>query len=165
METEEIKSLIESVINDSPVEVIEGNMIPTLLVSASKIDQVAELLYQDKNLYFDMLSNITAVDNGVEEGTLEVIYNLYSIPFNKQLMLKVVLPRNEDSEKLPELPSVSFIWKAANWHEREAFDLMGIQFVNHPDHRRILLPSDWVGYPLRKDYTDQEKYHGVKVEY
>ena len=165
METEEIKSLIESTIQECTVEIIEGNLIPTLTVSAEKIEQVAQLLYTHKDLYYDLLSNITAVDNGIEEGTLEVIYNLYSIPFNKQLMVKVVLSRNENNEQLPEIPSVSSVWKAANWHEREAFDLMGIQFTNHPDHRRILLPTDWVGYPLRKDYTDQEKYHGVKVKY
>ena len=80
-------------------------------------------------------------------------------------MLKVEVARNTEEGKLPQVPSVSSIWKTADWHEREAFDLVGIEFTNHPDLRRILLPSDWEGYPLRKDYKEQEEYHGIKVKY
>jgi NADH-quinone oxidoreductase subunit C len=96
---------------------------------------------------------------------MEVIYNLYSIPFEHSLMLKIIFPRNKEDEPLPVVPSVSAIWRTADWHEREAFDLVGISFSNHPDLRRILLPEDWVGYPLRKDYEAQEYYHGIQVKY
>ena len=107
-----------------------------------------------------MLSCVTGVDNGPDVGTMEVIYNLYSIPFNHHLMIKVMLPR-----ELPVIESVSHIWKTAEWHEREVYDLFGIKFNNHPDLRRILLPADWEGFPLRKDYKHQDYYRGIRVEY
>jgi len=75
-------------------------------------------------------------------------------------MLKVVLPREN-----PEVDSVSQVWRTADWHEREAFDMFGIKFNGHPDLRRLLLPADWEGHPLRKDYKHQEYYRDVKVEY
>ena len=80
-------------------------------------------------------------------------------------MLKVVFDRALPNEAAPQVPTVSHIWKTADWHEREAFDLMGIQFSNHPDLRRILLPEDWEGHPLRQDYQAQEYYHGIQVKY
>jgi NADH-quinone oxidoreductase subunit C len=94
-----------------------------------------------------------------------VIYHLYSIPNDFQLTLQCSLAYPDDNSVLPELSTVSDIWKAAEWHERETFDLVGIEFKNHPDLRRILLPADWDGHPLRKNYTEQEKYHGIRVEY
>jgi NADH-quinone oxidoreductase subunit C len=107
-----------------------------------------------------MLSCVTGIDNGPETNTMEVAYNLYSIPFNNHLMIKATLPRDN-----PQVETVSTIWKTADWHEREAFDLFGIIFLNHPDLRRILLPADWEGHPLRKDYRHQEYYRNIKVEY
>jgi NADH-quinone oxidoreductase subunit C len=121
---------------------------------------VCEILYNHADLFFDSLSCLTALDNGKEAGTLEVIYNLYSIPFNHSLMLKVMLPRES-----PEIDSVASIWRTANWHEREAYDMFGIHFKNHPDLRRILMPADWEGHPLRKDYQPQETYRDIKVAY
>ncbi len=117
-------------------------------------------LYADPSLFFDMLSCITPVDNGPAIGTIDVVYNLYSIPFNHQLGLKITVPRDQ-----PEIASVQDIWRTANWHEREAWDMFGIKFTGHPDLRRILLPADWDGHPLRKDYKQQEYYRGVKVEF
>jgi len=117
-------------------------------------------LHQNPSVFFDMLSCITAVDNGPETGTLELVYNLYSIPFDHQLALKVILPRDH-----AQVDSVEAVWKTANWHEREAFDMFGIKFNGHPDLRRILMPDDWEGHPLRKDYKQQEYYRGVKLDY
>lgn len=124
------------------------------------IKKVCIDLHQNPSVFFDMLSCITVVDNGPETGTLELVYNLYSIPFDHQLALKVILPRNQ-----AEIDSVEAIWKTANWHEREAFDMFGIRFSGHPDLRRILMPADWEGHPLRKDYQPQAYYRGVKLDY
>ena len=133
---------------------------PCIGISPKKILEVCSQLHRDPQVFFDMLSCLTGVDNGPEANTMEVIYNLYSIPFNQHLMLKVVLPREN-----PEIDSVASVWATANWHEREAFDMLGIKFNNHPDLRRILLPADWEGFPLRKDYQHQEKYRGIIVEH
>jgi NADH-quinone oxidoreductase subunit C len=121
---------------------------------------VCKELYSNSRCYFDMLSCVTGIDNGPETNTMEVAYNLYSIPFNNHLMIKVTLPRDK-----PQVETLSAIWKTADWHEREAFDLYGIIFLNHPDLRRILLPADWEGHPLRKDYKHQEYYRNIKIEY
>jgi NADH-quinone oxidoreductase subunit C len=132
----------------------------SITIAADKILDVCNTLHQHPDLYFDSLSCLTALDNGKEAGTMEVIYNLYSIPFNHHLMLKVVLPREN-----PAIESVTSIWRTANWHEREAFDMYGIIFKNHPDLRRILMPADWEGFPLRKNYEHQETYRDIKVAY
>jgi NADH-quinone oxidoreductase subunit C len=134
---------------------------PAIVVPAQRIADVCQLLHDHPQTYFDYLACITALDNGPDIGTLEVIYNLYSIPYNLQLMIKLVVPRNKPQEPLPAVPTVSHIWQAANWHEREAYDLLGIDFTGHPDLRRILLPTDWQGHPLRTDYVPQEHYHGI----
>ena len=129
-------------------------------VQATDLKTVCRNLHENPSVFFDMLSCITVVDNGVEAGTMEVIYNLYSIPFNHHLALKVIVPRNH-----AEVDSVEGVWKTANWHEREAYDMFGLKFKGHPDLRRILMPADWDGYPLRKDYKKQEYYRGIKLDY
>lgn len=96
---------------------------------------------------FDYLMNLAALDY---KDRLAVVYNLYSFKLKSKAWLKVFLPREN-----PAVESLTGIYPAANWHEREAFDLMGIKFIDHPDLRRILLPDDYVGYPLRKDYTKE----------
>lgn len=135
-----------------------------IIVPAERIATVCLELYENENTYFDSLSCLTGIDNGPENDTMEVAYNLYSIPYDLHLMIKIVFPRKAEGA-LPEVPTVSHIWRTADWHEREAYDLLGIKFKGHPDLRRILLPADWEGHPLRKDYRNIEKYHGVKVEY
>lgn len=136
------------------------NAVPiSFLIDSSDLLLVCEQLYRNPEAYFDMLTCITGVDNGSEANTMEVIYQLYSIPFNHSLMLKVVVPREN-----PEVESITAIWKSANWLEREVFDMFGIVFKNHPDLRRILMPADWNGYPLRKDYKHEETYRGIKID-
>jgi NADH-quinone oxidoreductase subunit C len=129
-----------------------------ILIPNGLLTEVVRELNQNPSAYFDQLSCITGLDNGPQAGTMEVIYTLYSIPFNHSLMLKVVLPREK-----PEVQSVSSIWKSANWLEREVFDMYGIHFQDHPDLRRILMPADWDGFPLRKDYKEQESYRDIKL--
>lgn len=160
MTFDQIKDKVASKFPGAIIDIDENATPKALIVAKDKLSQVCEFLYKDEDLYFDMLSCLTGIDNGVESSTMEVVYNLYSIPFEHAIMLKVELPRAK-----PILPSVAEIWKSANWHEREAYDLLGINFEGHPDLRRILLPADWEGHPLQKDYEHQEKYRGIKVAY
>lgn len=138
---------------------------PFIEIPANQLLPVCKFLKEDPDHFFDFLNAISGVDNGPEEGTMEVWYHLTSIVLEHSFVIKVLLQRNPESEALPVLDSVTTIWKTADWHERETYDLLGIQFKGHPDLRRILLPADWVGHPLRKDYVDQEKYHGVNIKY
>lgn len=161
MELDKIISLLKDKFGDDIIQEIDENASPrAIVVNPADIHRVCFELHTNKQGYFDMLSCLTGLDNGPETGTMEVIYNLYSVPFEMGLMIKVKLDRNK-----PEVSTISDIWKTADWHEREAYDMYGIKFVNHPDLRRILLPADWEGYPLRKDYQHQEYYRGIKVEY
>ncbi|WP_420581876.1 NADH-quinone oxidoreductase subunit C [Reichenbachiella sp.] len=159
MTTEEFKNLIASKIGEDAVLSIDENATPTaLVIDSSKVEEVMTLLKDDEASFCDLLSCLTAIDNGVEVNTMEVIYNLYSIPLEHSVMIKTVIPREN-----PEIATVSHLWQTANWHEREAFDLFGIIFNNHPDLRRILMPADWGGHPMRKDYEEPATYRGMKT--
>ncbi len=164
MPLEEIIELLSLKLKPTIILDKEPQAIPPIIcVSSQRIVEACQLLHEHEKTYFDSLTCITALDNGPQANTLELIYHLYSIPYNRQLALKVSLVRKQLGATLPEVPSVSHIWRGANWHEREAYDLVGINFTDHPDLRRILLPADWEGYPLRKDYTVQQRYHGIKT--
>lgn len=115
--------------------------------------------------FFDHLNCITAVDNGEKIGTIDIIYHLTALTRGATVAIKINIPRGNPPQQMPQAPSLTPLWKAAEWHEREAYDLFGILFTGHPDMRRILLPADWQGYPLRKDYAEAETYHGVKIKY
>jgi NADH-quinone oxidoreductase subunit C len=118
----------------------------TLIVGSEAIVEVCAFLRDDPEFDFAMLAWLGGVDHLPREPRFEVVYSLLSLSRNARLHLKVQLP----GEK-PSVPSVSGVWPTANWHEREAFDFYGIDFAGHPDLTRILLPEDWVGWPLRKD--------------
>ena len=160
MQFEEIKLLLGQEIPGSVLDEDLTSSPHSILVDHSFLIEVCEFLQSHEKTYFDSLSCLTGIDNGVEAGTVDVVYNLYSIPHDLHLALKVSLNRKE-----PTVNSVSSVWKTADWHEREAYDLIGIKFKGHPDLRRILLPDDWEGHPLRKDYVEQEKYHDVVVKW
>ena len=115
-------------------------------VASSSIVEVCDLLKRDADTPFNYLSDLTCVHYPERDAPFEIIYNLYSIKGNERVRLKVAVGEDEDVE------SVTGVWPAANWMEREVFDLFGVRFRNHPDLRRILLPPDWEGHPLRKDY-------------
>lgn len=121
----------------------------TAIIPAGSFHTLAERLRNDEDLQFDFLLSLTGMDWG---ETMGVIYHMESTKYGHSIVLKTMTPDREN----PELSSVSDIWKAANLNEREVFDYFGIRFVNHPDMRRLYLREDWVGYPLRKDYNDDE---------
>ena len=135
---------------DAPVD-------PTIKISPNHILEVAKFLRDDDDMQFDYLSCLSGVDL---KGKLAVVYQLFSMVKRHKITIRVEVPTEN-----PSVPSVESIWRTANWHEREAFDLFGITFAGHPDLRRILLPYDWDGYPLRKDYQVPEFYNGMKVPY
>lgn len=147
---------------------------PWIQVAAESLVEVARFLRDDERLQFDHLNDLCGVDYLEPDPKkaakvdfqphLEVVYNLSSIALKHRLKLKVVLPRwnNDQVGELPEVPSVSDVWGIANWHEREAYDLVGIRFTGHPNLRRILCPEDWTGHALRKDYEFPLEYHGVR---
>jgi NADH-quinone oxidoreductase subunit C len=163
--------MIENLVKDlqqkfesSNIQLLEGTRQHTIVVNASVLVELCLYLRDSSSYYFDFLANITAVDY-FPENRFAVVYHLASLPYQTQLTLRVELPVvNRDGDNLPEVPSVSGVWRTADWHEREAFDLMGIYFTDHPDLRRILLPDDWQGFPLRKDYEDAEYYHGIPIK-
>lgn len=146
------------------VSVEESGLQPALVIDPGKLVAVCGFLRDHEQTYFDFLSCISAVDHGEEAELFSVVYHLASIPFQHQLTLKVVVSNDRRLDNLPVVPTVSGVWRTADWHEREAFDLMGIYFAGHPDLRRILLPEDWEGYPLRKDYKEADTYHGIAIK-
>lgn len=122
----------------------------TLIIKPEKIVAFARYLRDTKGLVFNFLSDISAVDYYPDynrPGRFGVCYHLYSMLYNRRLRLKVYLP-----EDAPTVPTVTVVWRAAEWLEREIYDMMGINFKGHPDLRRVLLPDDWEGHPHRRDY-------------
>ena len=118
--------------------------------------EIAKWLKNNPDFYFDSLQCNTGFDLG--EGLLESRYNFHSMKH-----LHCVEIRIRVSAEKPDIPSVESLWRVADWFERETYDMFGINFTGHSDLRRILLPEDWEGWPLRKDYEEQETYHGIVV--
>ena len=151
----QIIEAVKAKFGDAVLEAAPEGKLPFLVVAAGSIQEVCRFLKDDPALAFDFLSAIAGVDKGEQ---LEAVYFLYSYRHFHSITIKVRAPRAE-----PVIPTVTPIWPAAEWHERETFDLIGIRFSGHPDLRRILLPEDWVGYPLRKDYKYPESYDGISL--
>lgn len=122
-------------------------------VEAKAWREVAEFLKYDRELLFDGLMCVGSLDN---QTLLTAIYFLYSYTHRHRVAVKIDVPRDD-----PRMPSAEPVWKHANWMEREEYDLMGIVFEGHPDLRRVMLPEDWIGHPLRKDYTEPSEYRGI----
>jgi len=147
---------------------------PWIQVAAEAIVSVSRFLLDDSRMLFDHLNDLCGADyfepdakkaaKFGHEPHVEVVYHLSSLKLRQQLKLKVLVPRWKDgvAGQLPIVPSVSSVWGIANWHEREAYDLVGIWFEGHPNLRRILCPEDWTGHALRKDYEFPLEYHGVR---
>ena len=171
---EEIFEILKTEFPDSVLEIdTELPTEPLVLVDPLKINEVSLFLRDNDELRFDSLMNLSGVDNAngekvtKEDGTTTVIRGTFSVYYHLDstiLKHKITLKVSTEKED-PEVESVDEIWKASTWHEREAYDMYGIIFLNHPDLRRILLPDDWDGYPLRKDYENPEFYDGMKIPY
>lgn len=147
---------------------------PWIQVSPESLVEVCLFLRDDPSMLFDHLNDLCGADyfepdskkaaKFGHEPHIEVVYHLTSLKLRQQAKLKVVVPRwkNDVPGELPVVPSVSSVWGIADWHEREAYDLVGIEFSGHPNLKRILCPEDWVGHALRKDYEFPLEYHGVR---
>jgi NADH-quinone oxidoreductase subunit C len=133
---------------------------PFAVVATDAIVEIATFCKGDPDLSFDNLMCLSAVDYPKETPPrMEVVYHLLSYRHGHTFALKVHLPREN-----PQVASLEMVWGVANWHEREAYDMFGIAFTGHRDLRRILLPDDWVGFPLRKDWQDPDFYNGMHVK-
>lgn len=150
------KAALDRLIEKFPSEVTSHHAHhgdETAVVKGARLVEICTFLRDDPATAFEMLTDLTAVDYlGQKEPRFEVVLHLYSLSKNHRLRVKVELP-----EEAPEVPSVLSVWKSANWMEREAFDLYGIQFLGHPDLRRILLYPEFEGHPLRKDYDTEKR--------
>jgi NADH-quinone oxidoreductase subunit C len=158
-------------------KIVDSNLTaidPWIVIAPHGLVEICQFLKTDAEWQLNMINCITVVDffepdpkKAAKTGWephLEVVYHLSSIQKKHSLVLKVNLPRWKDNVagEIPDCPSVVSVWRGADWHEREVFDLSGINFVGHPDLKRILCPEDWVGYPLRKDYEMPLEYHGIR---
>lgn len=119
-------------------------------VPVGKLLGLMRRLRDDTRFAFDMLLDHTAIDR-LQEGRFELVYNLYSTTYGTSLMVLCAIPREN-----PEAPTMESLWAAAHWQEREVFDLFGVLYDGHSDLRRLFLEDDWQGYPLRKDYKDDD---------
>lgn len=168
MSLQPILDRLGDLVSESDAEAIDAFVV----VEPQNLVEAMTILRDD--LGFDMLNDLTAVDyletnpkllkKFPFEPHLEMVYHLTSRVRHERLKVKMVLPRwKADVEgELPEVPSISAIWKAANWHERECYDLCGVFFTDHPKLHRMLCPDDWVGHPLRKDYEMPLEYEGIR---
>lgn len=147
---------------------------PFVIIEPENLVEICTFLRDDPRLQFDLLNCVTGTDffepdkaKAAKFGFdphLEVVYHLSSFVKKHRFVIKVMLPRwmGDSAGQLPEVPSIVSLWPAADWHERETYDMCGIRFIGHPNHRRILLADDWEGYPLRKDYVYPLEYHGIR---
>jgi NADH-quinone oxidoreductase subunit C len=133
----------------------EGFNPPFVVVLPGSIQEVCRFLKEDPELRFDSLMCLSGVDY---KDKFAVAYHIYSMDLKHEIGIKAYLPHDN-----PAIPTVDVVWKAAIYMEREAYDLVGITFEGSSDLNRILLPDDWVGHPLRKDYVYPEDYHGIKI--
>lgn len=141
---------------DAGAEKVDAKLDPYIKLSAARIADALQFLKQE--LQFETIANLGGVDHP-KESQLSVVYHLFSYTHKVMLPLKVFVERKEGVE----VPSACGVYKAANWLERETYDMFGIKFAGHPDMRRILCPDDWKGYPLLKDFVTPDYYNGMPV--
>lgn len=148
MEPIQIAEHLKEKFPDSVLDTAEYRGQASVTLNKESLLSVCTYLAETADMGFNYLRDLTAVDYlGKKDTRFEVVYHLYSINHRHMLRLKVPVQESDCT-----VDSVCSIWSGANWHERECFDLFGVTFKGHPDHRRILMPEDWEGHPLRKDY-------------
>jgi NADH-quinone oxidoreductase subunit C len=157
MDTEAVHKRLEARFGAAVGPVESARLENCIGVDADKIDAVAAFLKSEPDLAFDCLSNQSGVDYP-NRGCIEIVFNLFSYEHRHELTVTVSADRTR-----PVVKTTERVWPAANWMEREIFDLLGVVFEGHGDLRRILLPDDWIGYPLRKDYVEAPEYHGIST--
>ncbi|HHN64990.1 MAG TPA: NADH-quinone oxidoreductase subunit C [Nitrospirae bacterium] len=151
MEPLEIAERLKEHFPTEVIAVTEFRGQVSLTIKKERIVEICRWLHDEPDLYFDYLKDLCGVDYlGRKPVRFEVVYTLYSMKHGHMIRLKA-----EVSEDDPAIDSVIGIWRGADWHERECYDMFGIEFRGHPDLRRILLPEDWEGHPLRKDYPEK----------
>ena len=159
MTAQEIYASLTSTFSELGLELVEEETLnPLVIVPAAKVLDVATYLKEDEGLQFDALMNLAGYDPG-GEAELEVVYHLYSTALDHYISLKTRTAREDG-----HVASVANLYRTADWHEREAYDMFGMRFDGHPDLKRILLEEDWEGYPLKKDYVPAEFYRGMRIE-
>ncbi len=175
MNAESIHALLASAFQHWMVGQDFAAIDPWIEVKKEGLRDVCRYLRREPTLLFDTLHCITAVDYFAADPKkaaelpwqphIEMIYHLSSMVHRHRIVLKTRVPRwlNDAPDELPDVPSVSNVWRTAEWHEREVFDLSGVRFIGNRDMRRILCPEDWVGHALRKDYQMPKQYHGIPV--
>ena len=157
MTPEEIQACLAAKFGDAVGPLQPPNKDPWVEVKPAALPEVCAFLKADERLRFDCLMNLSAVD-WPKQNQIHVVYHLFSYARRHGFILKAKLDR-----AAPTIPTVEPVWKSADWLEREQFDLLGVQFEGHPDLRRIMMPDDWVGNPLRKDYAEQPQYHQIST--
>jgi NADH-quinone oxidoreductase subunit C len=160
MEPLEIVDRIKDKFFSEIVDVKEFRDQVSVSMKREKILEICRYLHDDPDMYMNYLADLCGVDYPDNKFRFEVVYNLFSMKHEHRILIKALL-----SEDDPMVESVVSVWNGANWHEREACDMYGIVFNNHPDLRRILMPEDWEGYPLRKDYPlkgPEREYKGFE---
>jgi len=156
MTPQQIAQLLHEKFPDKITKSLPEDKHPRIHINAPDWKEIATFLRHDPTLKFDWLANLSAIDYAADKQFC-VLYDLWSFDLHHTFAVKVYAPRTDDTH----FPTVTDLWPAADWQEREAFDLFGIFFDGHTDLRRILLADDWEGFPLRKDYVFPREYHGI----
>jgi NADH-quinone oxidoreductase subunit C len=158
MTANEIFEKLKNEFGDDIIELCaEEPSEPFISVNPQKIVDICLYLRDENEFLFDYLSCLSGLDLG---DNLAVVYHLKSMALGHRIAIKATVPKAE-----PVIPTVEKVWRSADWHERETYDLIGIKFDGHHNLIRILCPYDWEGHPLRKDYVTPQEYHGMKVPY
>ena len=155
MESLQILERVKTRFGERVLELSDKKPDPFVVIDPKAMVEIGRFMKEDPELAMDCLSNESGVDY---KDRIEVVYHLFSYSHRHGAVLKVKLPREN-----PGIETLEGVWKSANWMEREIFDLLGVNFEGHSDMRRILMPEDWIGHPLRKDFVEPAEYHGIST--